>query len=148
MTQIATAQITPSSEAWSTWSPTWANFTVGNGTVTARYKQIGKTVHVYLKFVAGSTSAFGTNPTFTLPVTAASQFSAQVNSLGINYAEDLATNGYSFGYVLSASTTVCTIDVVPVNGTYLNIANGVTSTVPWTLGAGDFFTATFTYEAA
>jgi hypothetical protein len=29
---------------WAAWTPTLANITLGNGTVTARYQQIGKTV--------------------------------------------------------------------------------------------------------
>lgn len=134
--------------AWQSWTPTWANFTVGNGTVTAKYLQIGKTVTVFLKFVAGSTSAFGTNPTFTAPVTAASQYSTQTNTLGIGYSEDLAIAGYSFGYMFAASTTIVSIYTMNVAATVLNFNPNINATTPWTLGAGDFFSVTFTYEAA
>lgn len=58
------------SGAMTVWTPTWANLTVGNGTVNAYYKQIGKIVHFWVQFIYGSTSsiAVAPNPTFTLPV--------------------------------------------------------------------------------
>jgi hypothetical protein len=42
---------------WTTWTPTYQNFTLGNGTVTARYQHIGNTVNVYVKVLLGSTSS-------------------------------------------------------------------------------------------
>ena len=42
--------------AWQTWTPTYNNLTVGNGTVTCGYKQIGKTVTFRWIFQLGSTS--------------------------------------------------------------------------------------------
>lgn len=143
-----TAGSSGSTWAWQTWAPTWANFTVGNGTVTAKYIQSGKTVTIYLKFVAGTTSAFGTNPTFTVPVTAANQYGANNNTVGIGYAEDAGVAGYSFGYQFNASTTVVSIYTLNAAGTILNFSASITATSPWTLGTGDFFSTTFTYEAA
>jgi hypothetical protein len=35
--------------AWTTWTPSYTNLTVGNGTVTARYSQVGKTVTIDYK---------------------------------------------------------------------------------------------------
>jgi hypothetical protein len=139
-----------SSSTWAmaTWSPTWANFTVGNGTVTAKYSQIGKAVFCYLKVVAGTTSAFGTNPTFTVPVTAASQYGANNNSVGVGYAEDAGVAGYSFGYMFNASTTIMSMYGLNAAGTLVNFAASITATAPWTLGTGDFFSVNFFYEAA
>lgn len=133
---------------WKTWTPTWTNFTTTSGTVTARYTQIGKTVHCYLKFVAGASSAFGTNPTFTVPVTAASHYGSQINTVGMGYTEDLATAGYSFGYQFNASTTAISIYTLNAAGTILNFNANITSTSPFTMASGDFFSVSFTYEAA
>src|SRR5678815_1966659 len=47
-------------DSWSTWSPTTANLTLGNGTITARYRMSGKTGDFFFSFVLGSTSAIGT----------------------------------------------------------------------------------------
>ena len=62
---IADSAITPeklisgtgSNWAWQDWTPTYTNFSLGNGTVDARYTQIGKTVHFTISIVLGSTSS-------------------------------------------------------------------------------------------
>lgn len=63
--------------AWSSWTPTWANMTIGNATVVAKYKQVGKVVHYSVKVTIGSTTSYTASAgTFTLPVTAARESSA------------------------------------------------------------------------
>ncbi len=57
-------------DAWISWTPTFTNFTKGNATIDAHYKQIGKTVFYRLSITLGSTSSMSTSPTFSLPVTA------------------------------------------------------------------------------
>lgn len=63
------------SSAWTSWTPTWTNITIGNGTVTAKYKQIGKTVFARVSVTGGSTSSGngGAVQQISLPVPAASQ---------------------------------------------------------------------------
>lgn len=56
--------------AWQTWTPTMSNFTHDAGTLTARYIQIGKTVHYVFYLKMGTGDAMGTAPSFTTPVTA------------------------------------------------------------------------------
>jgi hypothetical protein len=50
--------------AWTAYSPTLGsnggNATIGNGALSGRYKKIGKTVHILIVLVGGSTSTFGT----------------------------------------------------------------------------------------
>lgn len=58
--------------AFSTWTPSYANLTIGNGTVTNKYTQLGKFVFFYWNFVLGGTSSVGTAPTVSTPVTLAS----------------------------------------------------------------------------
>lgn len=62
--------------AWASYVPVWSSSgtapALGNGTLTGRWVQIGKTVHAAVKLVAGSTTTFGTGGySFTLPVAAA-----------------------------------------------------------------------------
>lgn len=135
--------------SWTSWSPTWANLTVGNGTVQAFYRQIGKTIEGTIGFVLGTTSAMGSDPTFTLPVTAAARYS---NAVGRNYwlggihFEDLATAGYA-GFIRSQSTTVALLVPMVASGTYVSTGS-ITSTLPFTWTTGDFIYGTFMYEAA
>jgi hypothetical protein len=58
--------------AWTAYTPTAANLTVGNGSLAGRWAQIGKTaIGVRINFVAGSTTTYtATGATFTLPAAA------------------------------------------------------------------------------
>lgn len=53
--------------AWTAYTPTYLNFTPGNGSTYARYKKIGKTVIVQWDFTTGSTTTFAGTPVVSLP---------------------------------------------------------------------------------
>lgn len=55
------------SEAWSTYTPTLTNFTLGNGTLVARYLQVGKWLLYRLDVVGGTTSSASGAVTVPLP---------------------------------------------------------------------------------
>lgn len=133
--------------SWTPWTPTWTNLTVGNGTVEAKYIRIGKMVHCSIRFTMGSTSVMGPDPTFTLPVTASSRFSAATrHNLGSLYLEDAGVAGY-LGDITSESTTTARPRIANVAGTWLAGAP-ITSAQPMVWAASDFFAGVFTYEAA
>jgi hypothetical protein len=126
--------------AWTTWTPTFANLTVGNGTVTARYQQVGKTVNFEFRFVMGSTSSMGSTPNFTLPVSSAltpSYFVCFISDVGtgsfVGGADCNATNAYPF--------------VTKTDSTYGGIGY-LSATQPMTWVTGDNFVIRGTYEAA
>jgi hypothetical protein len=125
---------------FTSYTPTLTNMTLGNGTVTARYAQVGELVTVFFNFLLGSTSAISTNPSFSLPVTAIT------NSILYNaYFQDAGTNTYLGG--INLTTTTGSIYVPNASGTY-NSFTSVTSTVPFTWTTNDFIRAFFTYEVA
>ena len=70
---------------WQDWTPTINNATQGNGTVTARYVQIGKLVIGMFTFTLGSTSAVSGDVNITLPVTGAT---TNVNLASLSYVEN------------------------------------------------------------
>lgn len=154
---VVTASITDASvtsaklamQAWQSWTPTWTDLTVGNGTVVAKYSQVGKIVTATISLLFGSTTSISSNPTFSLPVTAATRYtgsSVGAPMIGTIYIEDAAINGYS-GFVQARTTTSAAFVIIGTNSTYsLNV--GIGSTVPFTWGTSDFITGTFTYEAA
>jgi hypothetical protein len=131
-------------DAWTSYTPTFTNLTVGNSTLNFKYKQIGKTVIVRATFTLGSTGSMGTNPTFTLPVTSTSY--GTNSQLGDFYVEDAAIVGY-MGRFMYGSTTSASMQIYNSSTTYLSFS-GVSATVPFTWGTGDFFTGQFFYEAA
>ena len=132
--------------AWLSWTPTFANMTLGNGTITAAYIQFDKTVHYRFKFVLGSTSTVGTSPTFTFPVTASSNYVASVDLMGYGTLSHSGSADY-FGAVRSASSTTGLIISTGVSGAN-TIHSGVTATAPFTWATGDRIGMYGTYEAA
>ena len=128
---------------WTTWSPSYTNLTIGNGTVVSRYTQTGKTVTVFWRLTFGSTtSVTGAGPTVSLPATAAYFNNSSVGGFLLN-------SGVEAFMPLSqiTSTTVFTLKVARTDQTYL-IDNTISSTVPFTWGTDDQMTYQFTYEAA
>ena len=130
-------------DAWLSWTPTYTGFTVGNATVTAKYKQIGKTVFAWAKVVLGSTSSVSGDFTISLPVNTAIPFPVNMGSAGI---EDMGTTQRP-GFVIGSSATLVTIRAINTSGTYA--AEGVfSSTVPQTWVAGDTIYCNLSYEAS
>jgi len=132
--------------AYTTWTPTFTNFTLGNGTATARYAQIGKLVHCQLKVVLGSTSSVTGLIEFTLPITAST--SIQGNYIGLNNATclDSGVAQYPARCALISSTNAV-IFALAAGGTYLSTSS-TSATVPFTWGSTDQFLVNFVYEAA
>lgn len=129
--------------AWTTWTPTIGNITVGNGTTTARYCQIGKTVIVEFQFILGSTSAVSGAPTLTLPVTAKNgnfRFNGSATLL------DYGTAGYFGGFSMSSTTQGYFTSVVTTGN--LAYEGGINATVPFTWTTNDKLQLTMIYEAA
>jgi len=146
---IAVSDIRQTSQsAWQSWTPTWTNLTAGNGTVTARYMQIGKTVFYILKFVLGSSSAIGTSPNFSLPVTAKTGAPWDIGSshIGTTYILDSAADELT-GFVLLDSATVASPTYGATAASALQMRR-LSATVPMTWTTNDKFICTGFYEAA
>lgn len=136
---------TGTSWAWQTWAPSYSNITIGDGTVVAKYIQIGKTVTGQFTFTLGSTSAIGNSGTISTPVTASSNYTAQNNVIGPCIFLDSGTIAYS-GIVRLETTTTFRPIVGKADTTYLGTA-GITATIPHTWAVNDVISFSFTYEA-
>ena len=123
-------------------TPTWTNYTRGNGTTDSRYAIIGKTIYVYISETLGSTSSMGSAPSFTLPVTARSIAS-------VSAAGNLLNSGDAYYpvFLTASSTTTVYLDALNAAGTYAK-STGVSSTVPFSWTTGDAIYINLTYEAA
>lgn len=129
--------------AWSSWTPTFGNFTAGSATITSKYFQLGKLVWFYIT-VTLSSSTMGSSPTFTLPVTASSAFPKQRVFYG--HIVDAGTDHFQATGILTNTTTVELVTNT-AGSTYVGYAQ-VTSTAPMTWADNDVFTITGFYEAA
>ena len=133
-------------EAWTSFTPTLANITLGNGTLVASYHRLGRTIHYRVKLTFGTTSAMGTNPTITLPVAASATYGAETDTLGMMQIADSGTADFA-GIARLVNTTTVRLMVLGVAGTYANHI-GFTALVPMTWTTADSFSVYGTYEAA
>ena len=133
--------------AWQTFTPTYVNLTVGNGTTVARYVQIGKTVYGYLRFTLGSTSSVGTNPEFHVPVTQNSNVPDFLPT-GNAVITDTGTENY-LGISVLRTGSPATIRFMRtlISGSSA-IPASITSTAPFTWTTSDILFMSFQYEAA
>jgi hypothetical protein len=134
---------------WSAYTPTITSdsgtFTLGNGTLTGRYKQIGKTVFFHVKLIYGSTSSPGTGHwNFSLPVTAQNSnftFSAAILDDAASWYGGIGNGNYT------GSTTSFAVIIPGTNAavtTWAVVGNGG----PFEWGTADNITISGSYEAA
>ena len=128
--------------AWSTWTPTWTNLTIGNGTNSFSYLQMGKSVWFKGTTTLGSTSSIGTGPTFTLPVTSVTILNA-VFPIGNFIYDNNSGSGFN-GYVAWASTTTGKLEIWDTNNNF----GQVTATNPLAFGTNYKIHVQGFYEAA
>jgi len=132
---------------WSAWTPTLTGFSLGNGTMVARYSQIGKTVNAWFRFQFGSTSSLAaTNNWVTLPVAASGSYVAN-QTMSMAFFWDNTFGAAYTGKMEWKSATEVRIQVLATSGTYgYNDYAGATIPVAYaTSDAWEFF---ITYEAA
>lgn len=130
-----------------TWSPTYTNFTLGNGTQVTRFTRQGRSIEFVLNVILGSTSVMGTDPQFTLPASiATSAYTTNISSIGEVTILDSGTAVFRGG-VRFLSVDKGVMVVYDSSATHLR-ETSITSTIPMTWTTSDQFTVRGHYEAA
>ena len=141
---------TPSSiTGWTSYTPTYTNFTLGNGTTTAAYRDNGDMVDVFVRIVLGSTSSITGTWKVSLPLSANNTMSQVVFMGGV-------FNDSGAYYIPSGALIDGTTHFVPCSWFVNNGVMGqdwlfqrnATATLPWTWGTSDNFTIQFSYRKA
>jgi len=127
---------------WTTWSPSYFNITVGNGTVIARYQKIGKTVNYFYRLTWGSTTSCGNYPIVSYPVSPS--YTTYFN--GLATLQDTGVGQY-LGRVTNDSTNGLLIMVEYTGGNW-NIDGVLGAASPATWTTGDIWTIQGSYEVA
>jgi len=134
--------------AWQSYTPTWSSTgtppTLGNGTTTGRYCQVGKAVHFQWALTIGSTSTAGTGTyTISMPVTAATPLGGP---LGSGYVFDNSAGALWTTAVRPAGGT----DTSKFEALFTNAASAFTwaAGAPFVIGTSDGATGSGTYDAA
>lgn len=153
LNDITDAQINASAAlAWSKLeSASWTNQTgttwytqnggesIGNGSITSYYIQLGKVVFWQFYISFGSTTNFGSGEfRFTTPVTAATNATQQAGAARL-YDTNTTTSRAGAAIIGNAGFAAVTFD---------GATAAVSSTNPWTWATGDLITFGITYEAA
>lgn len=134
-----------------TWTPSFTNFTIGNGTVNAKYSQLGKWTYYYVSVILGSTSSFsGGTPTMTLPATSISYpgtAGLQIIGEGRIYRVGVYAPYVVFKW---ATTTTGTLSyyVADTNKSYQFNDQSISATAPFTWQTGDEIFVSGMYMAA
>ncbi len=116
---------------WASYTPSITGGTVGNGTLTGSFVQIGKTVVFRAAFTLGSTSTITGNFSFSLPLTASSG-----NFVATATIEDTGTARY-FGMCYTSGTTAVDVYALSTSGANATIAP-FSDTSPFTWTTNDF----------
>jgi hypothetical protein len=138
--------------AWTSFTPTLANITLGNGTVVCRYKLLSKKTLVFtFQITAGSTTtlASGVLHTLTLPLLAEAS-KALHSSLGELIIYDSSASLYYTGGIMletNSGTATASLFTEYANTTYTYLG-AFQAGVPITLASGDILSSTFIYETA
>jgi len=129
--------------AWVSFTPSWTNFTIGNGSQSAKYNYdpIRKIVFVRVFVTLGSTSSMGTTPLLTLPITSAATSSAQFE---ISLAGRIKGSASRFELAAWWTSTTTSQLLSVLSG----VPTGITATSPTVWATGDTISLTMMYEAA
>lgn len=118
---------------WVTWTPTYTNFSLGNGTISAKYQQLGRRVHFRIELTLGSTSSASGAIGFSTPVAPASSATKHV---GQSVFFDTSTaNTYPGQTRIAGGSTIN----IALGSTSLSVVTVslLSNTVPTTPATGD-----------
>lgn len=131
------------------WTPTWLGITVGNGSVLAKYQQVGHLVVGFASITLGSTTSISANPGISLPVVCHADY-IKYDSVGQIQIWDNGGNIYNGILQMDGATGPSTVGRFRVlnhssgSYTYESLLGG---TVPVTYASGDRITVSFAYLA-
>lgn len=130
-------------DAWTPYTPTWRSSgtqpALGNGTLTAAYRESGTFGEAHITLTIGSTSTFGTG-IYRFDVPTGWSFTTS-RLRGLSMITDATGNVFLGGNIMATSTLVTT----RVHG--LAIANSIPgSTIPMTWATGDVWYLRFSGE--
>lgn len=129
------------SGAWTSYTPTFTNLTVGNGTLVAKYCQIGKMMSINVSLKLGSTSSVGSGITMSMPGSGQPDLYTTTN---IVY-EDAGVGFFVGNAVIFGSTAY--LGNILTNSTYAK-HQGFDTTSPFTWTTNDGIYLNASYEVA
>lgn len=138
--------------AWSSWTPTWTNLTIGavpnNATVVAKYARVGKLIVARLNIIFGSATSVSGSIIFSLPVNrAAFAGTSGLTPIGHCRLFDTSAPATLEGVIISTAVGTALVGAHDSSGAYL-VGIGTGTTVPFTWAVGDEISLQIVYEGA
>ena len=127
--------------AWTSFTPSIAGLTLGNGSLSGAYVKIGKTVNFRVILSFGTTSAISAL-TLTFPVTISGFYTSLSHIANVTFY-DTSSGVLNSGMVRSDGK----IYVLSASNPYSQVAS-LSSDVPFTWANGDYMAITGTYQAS
>lgn len=115
--------------AWQSYTPTWSNLTLGNGTSTGQYCRVGNVIFFRAQLAFGTTTAITGFAYPSLPVAALSPTIEMVP-----------------GYLQDASPVTFQPCVLAPSAFITYPGGRVTATTPWTWASGDLIRLAGSYQ--
>ena len=137
----ATGSLASFGGAWTPFTPTLTNMTIGNGTLSGYYAQIGKTVHYSVRVVCGTTTSISGAVSMALPTAARASTTYPGSAVFYDSSAGATVGGVAD---LSGSSVAPITPPTTAGGYWVQM----TSTVPFLFAAGDIVSLAGTYEAA
>jgi len=131
--------------SWTSFTPSWGGFTVGNGTVVAKYATLGSSCFMTMSVVLGSTSSVTGGAFFTPPVTVAGTGDRLV---GLIMFQDISSVPKAGQLRTLKAFDRIYLSPFEVSGTYINADTQTAATAPFTWATGDMFLMQGYWETA
>ena len=131
------------SGTWVSFTASWNNLTIGNGTGVYKYLQVGKILFVKYKVTLGSTTVIGTNPNVSLPINPAAgaggflSYSLKLTDSGVGTFNGAVDEDGNRLYLATGITS----------GAFLN-GGTISATSPFTWTTNDSISFDVMYEVA
>lgn len=130
--------------AYTAYTPTWSfGVVVGNGTNDFAYAQLNDMVHVFGRFVLGSTSAVNGLPTMSLPV---NRLNNQLACIGTGSFQDVGSATYMCYPLSNVVNTVLLFSLDTSIAAGREISPNATAPFTWT--NGDIIQVNLWYRSA
>lgn len=132
--------------AWSSWVPVFTNFSVGNGSYKALYKQTGKTVEMLFTVQLGSSSSVSGLIGLSPPVNFSANYTSAQDAFN-NKGDILDVSVPAFYTATLRWGSASRMDFyVDIPGATYSSVTSTSSTVPMTWAQGDIFSFSATIE--
>lgn len=134
---VSKLDLTSGGTAWTSWSISWTNLTVGNGVTNATYQRVGRYIAFRASLVFGTTTSIAGSVSLSLPATVVDHGGVGLHPLGVCILFDTSAGNQYDGVIKYNTTSLAVIKAKSVSGANVLVNTDLSSTAPFTWATGD-----------